>query len=155
MTEQQHFVLEYLRNQYAERNQFYNLLGISIDWAYNGHSKQSMFVEQKHSNLHANMHGGVLVSMGDSCMGVACASLGKQVVTLDIHVNFLANMTPPARVYCEANVIHNGHKSIVMGAKVFDEDGRTLGVLRSTYYVVGVFEEIAARLPDTVLVRPR
>jgi len=149
MTEQEEFVLEYLREQYCARNKFYNFLGIRIEQAYNGRARQSLLAEpDSHANLYANLHGGVLLSMGDSCMGVACASLGKMVVTLDTHTNFVANVNLPAKIICDAQVVHNGHKTIVMEATVSDEEGRILGRLRSTYYVIGVFEEIAARLPQ-------
>lgn len=147
MNEAEVFVLEYLRKEYSERNHFYNLLGIHIEEAYNGRAVQSMTVEAgRHTNLYANLHGGAIMSIGDSCMGVACASLGKRVVTLDTHINFIANVDAPSSVTCEANVVHNGRQTIVMSAKVFDGEGRVISSLRSTYYVIGVFEQIIAKL---------
>ena len=143
MSEEEQFVLNFLRQQYSERNKFYNLLGINIEKAYRGNAIQSMQIEvDKHTNLYAIIHGGVIMSIGDSCMGVACASLGKRVVTLDTTINFIGNAAAPTRVTAEANVIHNGRKTIVMGAKVFDSQGNVLSILRSTYYVIGVFDEI-------------
>ncbi|MDR3348615.1 MAG: PaaI family thioesterase [Acidaminococcales bacterium] len=147
MSENEIFVLEYLRRQYSERNHFYNLLGLHIEQAYKGRAIQSMMVEAgKHTNLYANLHGGAIMSIGDSCMGVACASLGKRVVTLDTHINFIANVYAPSLITCEAGVLHSGRHTIVMGAKVFDGGRRVISSLRSTYYVIGVFEEIIDKI---------
>ncbi len=142
--EDEAFVLDFLQGQYKERNHFYNLLGIHIEKAYQGHAVQTMKVElDKHTNLYANIHGGAIMSLGDSCMGVACASLGKKVVTLDMNINFISNVHAPAEVTAEANVIHNGKSTIVMSAKIFDAEGKVLSMMRSTYYVIGLFEELS------------
>ncbi len=143
MSDKEKFVLEFLRKQYAERNQFYNLLGIHIEKAYKGHAVQSMVVEEsKHTNLYANLHGGAIMSIADSCMGVACASLGKRVVTLDMTMNFIKSVDVPSRVTAEAKAIHNGRQTIVMEAKVFNQEGEVISMTRSTYYVIGKFDEI-------------
>ncbi len=143
MSAEEKFVLDFLREQYAERNQFYNLLGIQIEKAYKGHAVQSMVVTlDKHTNLYANLHGGAIMTIADSCMGVACASLGKRVVTLDMTMNFIGNVDAPSKVTAEARVLHNGRQTIVMEAKVFDAEGKVISMTRSTYYVIGKFDEI-------------
>lgn len=147
MNENEKYVLEYLKKQYKERNQFYNHAGIRIIKAYNGHAVQHMDAQlSTHTNLYGNLHGGAIMTIGDSCMGVACASLGKKVVTLDSQTNFFSNLYLPAQIICEANVVHNGSRTIIMGAEICDEKGVVLARMRSTYFVIGNFEEIKAKL---------
>lgn len=142
--DKEQLVLKYLQKEYSENSQFYNFLGINIDKAYNGHAVQSMLVEKdKHTNLYGNAQGGVIMTIADSCMSVAGGSLGKRIVTLSNSINFMRNVHAPAKIICEAVVIHNGRQTITMKAKVFDENNRILSIMDGTFYVIGIFEEIA------------
>ncbi len=137
-------VLNYIREQYANNNKFYKLLGIKIKEAYKGNAIQTMFIDKdRHTNLYSYIHGGVLLTIGDSSMGVACASLGKRVVTLDTSTSFISNIKAPATITSEASLIHNGRRTIIMQAKILDENRTLLCTMRATYYVVGRFEDLA------------
>lgn len=82
-----------------KNNHFYNCLGIKLEKAYQGHSLQTIEITLgKHTNLYGYIHGGVIMSIGDSCMGIACASLGKKVVTVDTNINFIKNVQAPTIV---------------------------------------------------------
>lgn len=154
MSEQENkdFILHYLQKNYREKNFFYNHVGLKIIAAYNGHAVQILDAAAlTHSNLYGQIHGGVMMTIGDSCMGVACASLGKKVVTLDSTINFLSNLQLPAKISCEANVIHNGKKTILMQAVIKTDDGTVLSTMRSTYFVIGVFDEIKTKLDEIIM----
>ena len=145
--ENKRYILRYLQEDYREKNTFYNHVGLKIIEAYKGHAVQMLnALDTTHTNLYGQIHGGVMMTIGDSCMGVACASLGKRVVTLDSNINFLSNLPLPAKILCEANVLHNGKKTILMQAAIKTMDGTVLSTMRSTYFVIGVFDEIIAKL---------
>ena len=143
MDNKEEYSLNFLKDQYAKNNHFYNYLGIKLEKAYRGHAVQTMeVVFGKHTNLYGYIHGGAIMSIGDTCMGIACASLGKKVVTVDTNINFIKNVKAPAIVKAEAQVVHNGRKTIVMGAKLYNAQGEVLSAMRATFYVIGVFEEL-------------
>lgn len=126
-----------------KNNHFYNCLGIKLEKVYQGHSLQTIEITLgKHTNLYGYIHGGVIMSIGDSCMGIACASLGKKVVTVDTNINFIKNVQAPAIVKAEGKVLHNGKKTIVMEARLYDVKGEVLSYMRGTFYVICVFEEL-------------
>lgn len=126
-----------------KNNHFYNCLGIKLEKVYQGHSLQTIEITLgKHTNLYGYIHGGVIMSIGDSCMVIACASLGKKVVTVDTNINFIKNVQAPAIVKAEGKVLHNGKKTIVMEARLYDVKGEVLSYMRGTFYVICVFEEL-------------
>ena len=150
MSQKETDVLELLQKRYSEYNQFYNHAKINIEKSFAGYALQTMEANKKtHANIYGKLHGGAMMTMADSCSSAACASLGKKVVTLDCRINFFANVDLPAKVTCEANVVHNGKKTIIMAAQVYDKDRTVLARMQSTYFVLGVFEEIAEIMQRT------
>ena len=73
---------QYLRKIYSQ-NSFVNLLEMKLIHVEPGNAELTMPVNPtKHTNLYNVAHGGALASLADTAMGVACASLGRRVVTL-------------------------------------------------------------------------
>ena len=77
-----------LRSLY-DRNPFVALLGIVIEKIGDGHAVLKMPLSPQNTNLYKGAHGGAVGSLADTVMGVACATAGKRVVTLEMNMNFL------------------------------------------------------------------
>lgn len=73
-----------------DQNSFVRLLDMKIVEISEGKAVLTMAVDpNKHTNLYHVLHGGAQASLADTVMGVACATLGKRVVTIDMNINFI------------------------------------------------------------------
>jgi len=87
------------------------------------------------------LHGGALVTLGDSACGVGAAlSLpdgARGHATVELKTNFLAP-TRGGRLRCEARLVHGGRSTQVWDATVTDEQsGKPVAVFRCTQLVFG------------------
>ena len=141
-------LLEYLQEKYHD-NKFVNLLEMEIVSAHKGSLVLSMPIRaDKHTNLYLAVHGGALMSLADTAMGVACATLGSRVVTLEFNMNFIRNVEAGDVVRAEGSVIHHGRQTMVVEAVLHNEGGKLLAKARGTFFVIGKFEAVPAEAAD-------
>lgn len=57
-----------------------------------GRPTVGFFVEERHTNLFGNLHGGALLTFADICLGygASTAARHKAMVTADLHAQFIA-----------------------------------------------------------------
>lgn len=133
---------EYLIGTYST-NPFVNLLKMRLSDIGDGRAELTMpIIHEVHSNLYGVAHGGSLASLVDTAMGVACATVGKRVVTLELNMNFLRSASVQPAVKAVAVVIHNGSRTIVVECEVFDRENALLAKARATFFVIGQFEGV-------------
>jgi uncharacterized protein (TIGR00369 family) len=99
----------------------------------------SMFVTHKHTNNRGVIHGGALVSLADMAMGLACHSLARRVVTLDLNISFTRRAKEGDTVKALFKVIHNGKTMMVVEGHIVDSSERLLAAARGTFFVVGQY----------------
>ena len=102
-----------------------------------GYGRTSLVLQEHHGNLQGAMHGGVVMSIADTAVGVACVAYGKKVVTLSMTTNFIGNVRVGEKVTATANVVSNGNRVIVMDCRVESSQGKLLAKLQCTFYVIG------------------
>jgi len=95
----------------------------------------------KHCNLYGVVHGGVLASIIDTVMGIACISLGKRVVTTDMSVSYIKNVAEGSTITAVGKVISNGKTIMRTVGQVFDEQQQILINSQGSYFVIGDFCE--------------
>ena len=131
---------QYLRKIYSQ-NSFVNLLEMKLIHVEPGNAILSMPIDPaKHTNLYNVAHGGALASLADTAMGVACASLGRRVVTLELNMNFIKAPDSGTVIRACGRVLHNGGHTLVVECDVLGEKEVILGKARGTFYVVGKFD---------------
>ena len=141
MTEKNYEGLKKYFTEIYHSNPFVNLLEIKLSHIEPGFAELQMPVHQsKHTNLYHVAHGGAMASVADTAMGVACASLGRRVVTLDLNTNFIKSAGPGKQVRALARVIHNGRQTLVVECEVLDGDDALVLKARGTFFVVGQFD---------------
>ena len=119
-------------------NSFVNLLQISIVEMEEGMAKLTMpILGDKHTNLYDVAHGGALASLADTAMGVACATTGKKVVTLEMNMNFIRAAEPQEAITAIGRVVHNGGSTIVAETDIVDGMSNLLLKARGTFFVTG------------------
>ena len=142
MNEEESSILQqYLQTLY-KRNAYVNLLDMKMAHVEQGLAEIVMPIEPaKHTNLYNAAHGGAIASVADTAMGVACASLGRRVVTLELNINFIKAPDPGTEVRAVGRVIHNGRKTLVVECDVYGHANVVVGKARGTFYVVGEFDQ--------------
>jgi len=131
---------EYLYTLYAQ-NPYINLLEITITSLGEGQAELSMPIHvDKHTNLYRVAHGGALASLADTAMGIACATTGKQVVTLEMNLNFIKSAAPQSDVKAMARIIHNGKSTIIVEGELVDGQNNLIAKSRGTFFVTGKFD---------------
>lgn len=123
-----------------DRNSYVQYLSMELYSIEPGEAVLRMPVDPaRHTNLYHVAHGGAIASLADTAMGVACASLGRRVVTLDFNINFIR----PAGVTsltAKARVVHNGRQTMVVECEVLGEEEALVATSRCTMFVVGSFD---------------
>ena len=124
-----------------DQNPYIRLLGMRITKLNEGQAEISMpVVADKHTNLYHVAHGGALASMADTVMEVACATTGKQVVTIEMNINFIKSAIPQSEIKAIGRVIHNGKSTIVAEGDIFDSHNILIAKTRGTFFVTGKFD---------------
>jgi 1,4-dihydroxy-2-naphthoyl-CoA hydrolase len=140
---------EYFQDSYRD-NSYVKLLDMKLFRIEPGVAEVTMPVDPlKHTNLYKVSHGGCLASVADTAMGVACGSLGRRVVTLEMNINFLKAADAGTIVHAVGRVIHNGRQTLVVECDVVGAEDKLLAKARGTFYVVGQFD-IGANRQDAV-----
>lgn len=139
MTDQFLLLKDHLAKLYSQ-NPFVTLLQIEIVELQAGTAELSMpVIGNKHTNLYNMAHGGALASLADTAMGMACATTGKKVVTLDMNLNYIRSAECQQAITAAAALIHNGNQTMVAEADIFDSTGNLLVKARATFFVTGSF----------------
>lgn len=79
-----------------------------------------------HTNLNGKLHGGLLTTLVDNATGIACAAMGKRVVTVSMTVDFIKSAPSGAMVEAQAEVVSHNVQLITMQIHVYDTDADTL-----------------------------
>jgi uncharacterized protein (TIGR00369 family) len=111
-----------------------------------GEATLSMQVAKEHLNVQKKAHGGVLASLADLSMGIACLTYDKKAVTSELHISYIAAADEGSIVRAVSKVIHNGKTLMRTTCSIFDEKERLLVSASATFFVLG-----ALGSPDTPL----
>ena len=111
---------------------FAELCGIKLHGAENGAVRLSVKLEPKHANNFGIPHGGLVATLMDIAMGSAARqAAGGPVMTLDMHISFLASgegsLTAEGRVvraggsvfFCEAEARDAAGELVAKSSGVF------------------------------------
>lgn len=131
---------DYLKKLYSN-NPFVSLLQIEVIEIQAGSVKLSMPVEKQYTNLYKIAHGGALASLADTAMGMACATTGKRVVTLDMNINFIRGAECETSLIALGTLVHAGNRTMVAQANIFDSQDNLIAKASATFFVTGSFSK--------------
>ncbi len=112
---------------------FARLCGIEALDVQEGRTRLRVRLEERHGNNLGVAHGGLVATLLDVAMGTAARmALGDAVLTLDMHVSFLA--AGRGTLLAEGRVVRAGGTVVFAEAEARTEDGevvaRASGVMR-------------------------
>jgi acyl-CoA thioesterase len=125
-----------------DRNPFVRFLQLKVESVSEGSVVVTMPVSTDvHTNLYDIAHGGALAGLADTAMGIACASMGKRTVTLDISMNYIRAAGVQPVIKAHGKVVHNGKTTMVVEVDIVDAAEKLIAKSRATFFVVGKFED--------------
>lgn len=117
-----------------ERNPFARYLGMKLKKVEKGFAIGTVPMREDHQNVYGGMHGGCVFAMADTIAGIAAATYGHMVTTLDTNFNYLEAIRDTKEVICEARVVRHGGRITVLNVEVFDDKGKLVCNGGFTYY---------------------
>ncbi len=99
---------------------FSDLLGCELLRIEQGEAQVRLRLKPELLNRAGKLHGGVIFSLVDVAMGMACSSahgFDRQSVTLECKINYLRAIGA-GEALCHARVVHHGSRTLVVEAEV-------------------------------------
>ncbi len=126
-----------------KNNPFNQTIGAELLETSEGFAKGAILkMEEKHLNTYQGMHGGCMYALADSICGIAAATCGKYVTTLNGTMNYLVAVKGVKSLYCEATTVRSGRTISVVDYKLLGEDGTLFATGTFHYYILeNKFEE--------------
>lgn len=87
---------------------FAEWVGIKITKLAENYCRLFLVLGEKCKNYYGGIHGGVLATMADTCMGGAVRSVGLQPVTAELTVNYLSKPSVGDELTAEGWIVHRG-----------------------------------------------
>lgn len=126
--------LSVLCQQYRE-TPFHALLGLDIQTLEEGRSVLVLPLAHSHMNYRGITHGGVLMTLCDSAMGMAVRSLGLRSVTIEMNISFLDVTREGEELLAEGKILKQGRTLLVCEAEVRQKE-RLVAKARGTFYIL-------------------
>ena len=103
---------------------FSTLIGCRVQSLEDGVAHVALSLEPQLRNRGGKMHGGVLFSLVDISMGLACSSahgFDQQSATIECKINYIRAVSD-GEVICHAKVLNAGRKVHVLEARALQGD---------------------------------
>ena len=129
--------------EFFHANTVIDFMEIEIVPTDDGEARLELCADSRHANLYSMAHGGVLTTMADTAMGAKCLALNKRVVTISLTIEFMHAIMTGTRVMTDAQVLHDGRKTMVCECRIVDADGKLYAKADATFFVTGKLLEEA------------
>ena len=120
----------------VSRNPFAAYNGMEMLQVQTGYARGRIPFAGEHENVYGGMHGGCAYTLADTLAGVAAASYGQAVTTLNASVNYMLPVKDTRYLYGEAKVQRHGSRISVVRTELSDDDGRVVIDGSFTFYTI-------------------
>lgn len=101
---------------------FAELIGLKIDKLAENYCRLKLLLDDKCINYNGNIHGGVIATMADTCMGVALRTVGLKPLTAELTVNYLSPPRVGDELTAEGWINHRGNTIILTECTIKSRD---------------------------------
>ncbi|MCH4166591.1 MAG: PaaI family thioesterase [Megasphaera sp.] len=119
---------------------YFRNMPCTIEDLNEGHVCLSFDVKPELCNYRGIASGGVLAAFCDTLMGWASRTLGYQVTTLEINMNYIRQVAKGQHIIGLGEVIHHGGRTVVVSCELYDEEGNIVVKGRSSFYILKKLE---------------
>lgn len=137
--------MQRIRDSFS-RQGFMRLLGAEIESVDSGRVTIVCNANERLTQQHGLLHGGVVASLADVACGYAALSMmpeDREVLTVEFNVHFL-KAAQTDRLVAVGQVIQSGRTLTVCEGTVFDTT-RTIVIAKMTATMMGVFPQPDSR----------
>ncbi|SNX54712.1 PaaI family thioesterase [Thermoanaerobacterium sp. RBIITD] len=113
---------------------YHRLIDMNITELGMGQSIMEVKITDKHLNPLGIAHGGVLFSIMDTAMGMAARTLGKNIVTLEMNINFIKPVMNNDTIKAIGKVVHTGKSTTIAVCDAYNQEGKLAATARETFY---------------------
>lgn len=113
---------------------FAKYLGIKTTKLKEGYAEGLLLVMPEFYNSQGILHGGILFAMADTIGGSAARSYGKNVVTVNSNIEYLAAGENVDIIYAYAKALKHGKRISRYQVELYDQMKKLLAVGNFTYY---------------------
>jgi|GEM_PF-522721 len=117
---------------------FAELIGIRIDRLAENYCCLKLLLEEKCVNYNGGIHGGVIATLSDTCMGVALRTIGLKPLTAELTVNYLSAPHVGHELTAEGWIIHRGNTIVLTECTVKSDDNKDVARGRGIFVSRGL-----------------
>jgi len=118
-----------------KESNLYNWMGVKLENINKGSVELSLQIKSTFFNSHQLVHGGILVTMLDTTMGLVARSIGfKKSTTLNLNTYFLKAATN-GKIYCKGYVIYKNQSTILIKGKLYNDENILISYATGTFYI--------------------
>lgn len=121
-------------NELLEQNSFANYIGMELVEIGEGYAIGRIPLATQHTNIYQGMHGGCSYALADTVAGIAAATCGRYVTTINGTMNYLLPVVDTKYVRCRADVVRQGNRIAVLDVKILNDQEEILCNGSFTYY---------------------
>lgn len=123
--------LEQAREMFAKDTYATKTTGIVIDSAEPGRAVCSLELDERHTNAHNAVMGGVIFTLADFAFGIIANVGNLPTVTLNSSISYLG-VAKGSRLIAEATMIKSGRSTCVSQVTVRDDLGNEVAFVTLT-----------------------
>lgn len=112
---------------------FAELIGLRIDRLAENYCRLKLLLDDKCINYNGNIHGGVIATMSDTCMGVALRTVGLKPLTAELTVNYLSTPRIGDELTAEGRINHRGNTIILTECTIKSSDNKDIAKGRGIF----------------------
>ena len=115
---------------------YFQSMPCTVEKLHVGRVRIGFDISRHSCNYRGIASGGVLAAFCDTLMGMASRTLGFQVTTLEINMNYIRSVKGGEHITGVGQVIHHGRKTIVVECECYDASGNIIVKGRSSFYIL-------------------
>lgn len=127
-------IISEFRNQFEISNHFPKTLGIELLDLAPGYARLAMKVRADMVNFHGIGHGGVIFSLADTAMGLACNTHGSPAVVMTSTIDYLVPAHIGERLEATAQEQYRSHRTGNYLISVNSGDSKLIALIRGITY---------------------
>ena len=116
---------------------FSQWLGIELVAIKEGYSKILLRIRPEMINAIGMAHGGIVFSLADTALALACNGRNKASVTLESAINFIKPVHENDIISAETTEIHNGQSTGLYQITITNQAGSKVAVFKGTCFRTG------------------
>ncbi|WP_094606567.1 hypothetical protein SPSIL_056760 [Sporomusa silvacetica DSM 10669] len=115
-------------------SQFSKSVGITVEMVTENCSRLRLTTTEDAMNAFGIIHGGILATLADTCMGIILRAAKFPAVTLELAINYLSATKPGDDLIAEGQVVHFGGSVITTQCMISSTSGKKIAIAKGTFF---------------------